>query len=103
AGPVAAGAVFAGWEGGAVELRAGQCVVLGGVWRAVDAGRKLVALLVERVLPGEVGIVVLQAVEIGRHDDAFLICPRTIADAVNCIDRARTLGAEVGAPGAMTH
>src|SRR2546426_72034 len=92
--PVAARAIVAGREGGAVRLGAGEDVVH---VRRVAAAVDLLALLRQRRVLGEVVL----AVELGhvlRDDDALGVLPGAAPDAVARVDRAGPLRAQVRVP-----
>src|SRR5262249_46151578 len=92
--PVAARAVLAGREGGAVGPGAGEDVVH---VRRVAAAVHLLALLVERRLLADVVL----PVELGHvlgDDDALGVRPGPGADAVARVDGAGTLRAHVRVP-----
>src|SRR5204862_6892616 len=83
--PIAAVAVLAGSEGGAVHLRAGERVVLvGRITAALDER----ALLIEGGLLGEVGRAV-QIVDLLGNHDALGVLPGTASDAVLGVDGSR--------------
>src|SRR5262245_38579582 len=93
--PVAAGAILAGREGGAVGLGAREDVVH---VRRIAAPIDLIALLGERRLLVDV-VLAVQLGEVFRDDEALGVQPRAAADAVAGVDRVRALGAQVSAPG----
>src|SRR5437867_9251985 len=93
--PVAAGAVLAGPERGAVGLGARQDVVH---VRRVAAAVHRVALLRQRRLLGDV----VRAVELGQvlgDDGALRVLPGAAADAIARVDGAGALAAQVCVPG----
>src|SRR5204863_4355938 len=77
--PVAAGGVAA--RGGEAPRRIGpgEDVVL---VRRVAAALDRLALLGQRRLLGDVGVLRMQVVQVLRHDDALGIAPRALADAI---------------------
>src|SRR6266436_9136036 len=92
--PVAARAIVAGREGGAVRLGAGEDVVH---VRRVAAAVDLLALLRQRRVLGEVVL----AVELGhvlRDDGALGVLPGAAPDAVARVDGAGPLRAQVRVP-----
>src|SRR6059058_5360641 len=94
--PVAAGAVIAGRERGAVGLRTGQDVVhVGCVATAVDQ----LPLLGQRRLLGDVVARAVQLSEILGDDGALGVLPRARADAVARVDGTGALRAEIRVPG----
>src|SRR6267143_1391689 len=93
--PVAARAVLAGRERGAVGLGARQDVVH---VRRVAAPVHRLALLGQRGLLADV-VLAVQLGEVARDDDALGVLPGTLADAVARVDRAGALRAQVGVPG----
>src|SRR5207244_2955601 len=78
AGPIAAGAVFAGREGVAFRSRAGQHVVA--IWREADA-RNHQSALGERCRGAELVVVTVQVIDARRDNLALEILPRPFADA----------------------
>src|SRR4051812_22804273 len=99
AGPVAAGAVFAGRKGLAFRSRPGEHVVT--VRREADARDDETALR-ERRHRAELVVVAVQVIDAGRHDLTLEVLPRALADAVARIHRrlaARFLRREIGVPG----
>src|SRR3954447_12723222 len=92
AGPVAAGAVLAGPECGAVGLRAGQHIV---AVRRVAAAVDDLGLLAERGLLGEV-VGAVQLGDILGDDDALGVLPWSLADAVARIDGGLAVGGLCG-------
>src|SRR4051794_17250406 len=98
AGPVAAGAVFAGRKGLAFRRRAGEHVVA--VWRKADARNDETALG-ERRHRAELVVVAVQVVDAGRHDLTLEVLPRPLADAVARMSGGLAigvLGREIGVP-----
>src|SRR6516225_2633922 len=93
--PVLASAIVGARERSTVHLRTGKHVMpVGRIAHAVDA----IALLGQRRLLVEI----VCAVKLGNivsNDYAFGVLPRSLADAVACIHRARPLRAQIGAPG----
>src|SRR5256712_1236968 len=93
--PVAAGAILAGRERGAVRLGAGQDVVH---VRRVAAALDHVTLLGQRRLLGDI-VLAVQPRHILRDDDALGVLPGTAPDAVARVDGAGPLRAQIRAPG----
>src|SRR6185436_99275 len=93
--PVAAGAVLAGRERGAVGLGAGQDVVH--VRRVAPAVDRL-ALLGQRRLLGDV-VLAVQLGHVLGDDGSLGVLPGTSTDAVTRVDGAGALRAQVGVPG----
>src|SRR5262249_5844651 len=93
--PVLASAIVGARERSTVRLRTGKHVMPGGRFtHAIDA----VTLLGQRRLLVEI----VRGVKLGNivsNDYAFGVLPRSLADAVACIYRARPLRAQIGAPG----
>src|SRR5262245_7067809 len=97
AGPVVAGRVlFTAADRAAVGRRAGEDVVR---VRLVAAAVDHLAGFGEGGLLVEVVLVAVQVVERAGDHFALRVLPRAAADTVARIDRFRTGGAEVGAPG----
>src|SRR5215218_9853711 len=91
-------------KGRAVWPAAGQHVVLVGFVGAAIHG---LALLVQRRLFGEVVVCRMQLVDIPGDHGALGVLPGAGADSIACIDelrivQGRSLGAQVGTPGAVT-
>src|SRR5262245_1690676 len=94
--PVVAGHVDVGRKRAAVHLRAGQDVVLVG---RVAAALDHLALLVQRRLLVDLGVVAMQILDVLRDHHALGIVPGTAADAIARIDRRgarRRKVAEIG-------
>src|SRR5246127_90429 len=96
--PVLASAIVGARERSTVPLRTGKDVMpVGRIAHAVDA----VTLLGQRRLLVEI----VCAVKLGNvlgNDYTFGVLPRSLADALACIHRARPLRAQIGAPGFST-
>src|SRR6266850_2348849 len=93
--PVAAGAILAGRERGAVRLGAGQDVVH---VRRVAAPVDHVTLLGQRRLLGEV-VLAVQLGHVLRDDDPLGVLPGARTDAVAGTDGGGALRAQIGPPG----
>src|SRR5262245_57656237 len=97
--PVAAGPVLARREGTPIHLRAGQNVVI--VRCVADAGDDGAALG-QRRRHAELVVVAVEIVDVLGHHFALEVLPRPLADAITGVDglrTARSLGAQIGAPG----
>ena len=89
AGPVAAGAVLAGGEGGSIGLRAGQHIV---AVRRIAAAVDDLAFLAQRSLLGEIVRPAVQLGDVLGDDDALGVPPRAFADAVARVHRRLAVG-----------
>lgn len=85
------------WES-AVHIRAGQDVVRVGI---ISASVDRCALFRDRVLLGELVLVTVEVVDVGRYDDTFHVLPRTAADSIPSVNGgliAAARRAEISAP-----
>jgi hypothetical protein len=83
AGPVAAGPIFAGREGAAIRLRAGESVVT--IWRVADPGDHRASLR-QRGLHVQLVVVAVKIIDALRDNFTLEILPRPGANAVARVD-----------------
>ena len=97
-----AGPIFAGREGSAIRLRAGESVVTS--WRVADAGDHG-APFRQRGLHVQLVVVAVKIVNVLRDNLTFEILPWAGADAIACINGRLTLcglGTQISPPSLAT-